>query len=284
LVAYLALHIGSFYNGSTLKLSLTVKSSNLKWLIFPGAGILLAGWLWLTPGGLIGKADAIAYAVCHRIASHSLEVDGEQFPLCARCTGMYLGALLGLVYQALQGKLGKMPSLHTYIIMAVMVLAFGIDGVNSYLHFFPGFISSYQPQNWLRLITGTGMGLSISAVLLPAFHQTMWKSWEDKSALRSGRQLLGILILAVLLVESILSGFPIILFPMAFLSAIGVMVILTMIYSMVFVMLFKQENRFDRLSQLWFPLIVGFTIAILQISVTDVGRFFITKTWSGFSL
>ena len=256
---------------------------NLKWLIFPITGSFLIGWLLLTPPGLIGKADAIAYAVCHRILTHSFQIDGQQFPLCARCTGMYLGAMLGLAFQAAQGRLGKMPSLRTYIIMGILVFAFGIDGVNSYAHFFPNLPTLYQPQNWLRLVTGTGMGLCMTAVLLPAFHQTMWKTWIEQSALRTGKQLFGILTLAALLVLSILSGYQLIVFPLIFLSAIGVMVLLTMVYSMVFVMVFKKENHYEKFSQLWFPLMVGFSIALLQISVSDIGRFLITRTWSGFS-
>ena len=257
--------------------------SQLKWFIFPVTGALLIGWLWLTPAGLLGKVDAIAYAVCHRIASHSFQVDGQQFPLCARCTGMYLGALLGLIYQAAEGKFGKWPTLKTYIPIAALVLAFGIDGVNSYLHFFPGAPSLYQPQNWLRLATGMGMGLSISAVLLPAFHQTMWKNWRNQSTFASGRQLLGILALASLLVVAVLSGQAVIVLPLALLSTAGVVVLLTMVYSMVWVMLFKKENRFDKFSQLWLPLMGGFTLAILQIALTDLGRFALTGTWSGFS-
>ena len=256
----------------------------LKWLIFPITGALLIGWLWLTPSGLLGKADAIAYAVCHRISSHSFQVDGQQFPLCARCTGMYLGALLGLAYQAAQGKLGKMPPLKTYFVLGLLVLAFGIDGVNSYLHFFPKAPSLYQPQNWLRLVTGAGMGLAMAAVLLPAFHQTMWKTWTSRSALASAKQLAGIFALAGLLVVSVLSGIPFIVFPLALLGAAGVLVLLTMVYSMVLVMLFKKDNTFEKFSQLWLPLMGGFTLALLQIGVTDFARFAITKTWSGFSL
>jgi uncharacterized membrane protein len=256
----------------------------LKWFIFPITGAIIIGWLWLTPGGLLGKADAIAYAVCHRITSHSFLIDGQQFPLCARCTGMYLGALLGLAFQAAQGRLGKMPSLKTYFLLGLLVAAFGIDGVNSYLHFFPQAPSLYQPQNWLRLVTGTGMGLAMVAVLLPAFHQTMWKTWTSRSAVSSGKQLAVLFALAGLLIVSVLSGVPFIALPLAVLGSVGVLTLLTMVYSMVLVMIFKKDNTFEKFGQLWLPLMGGFTLALLQIGVTDLLRFALTKTWSGFSL
>ena len=41
-----------------------------------------------------GKADHIGYAVCHQISVRSYFFGDHQLPLCARCSGQYLGALL----------------------------------------------------------------------------------------------------------------------------------------------------------------------------------------------
>src|SRR5258708_12595275 len=60
------------------------------------AATVLGVWLYNTPPGLLGKADAIAFAICHRLVSHSILMGQEAMPLCARCTGIYLGALVGL--------------------------------------------------------------------------------------------------------------------------------------------------------------------------------------------
>ena len=64
------------------------------------AAVVVVLWLIYTPEGLLGKADAIGYAVCHRIDLRSFHLGDRQLPLCVRCSGMYLGALLGLAYQA----------------------------------------------------------------------------------------------------------------------------------------------------------------------------------------
>ncbi|MEP7357390.1 MAG: DUF2085 domain-containing protein, partial [Anaerolineales bacterium] len=61
-------------------------------------------WALNTPAGLLGKANAIGYAICHRIVSHSFLIAGEAMPLCARCTGIYLGALLGLTAMGGMGR------------------------------------------------------------------------------------------------------------------------------------------------------------------------------------
>ena len=65
-------------------------------LVVTAVFLLTLGWLLNTPAGLLGKADAVGYAVCHRIDLRSFNLGERQMPLCARCTGMYLGAVLGL--------------------------------------------------------------------------------------------------------------------------------------------------------------------------------------------
>jgi uncharacterized membrane protein len=246
--------------------------------------IILAVWLAKTPDGLLGKADAIGYAVCHRIDARSFHLGNRQLPLCARCSGMYLGALLGLVYQLAQGRRGGMPSLKTYGVLALLVGAFGVDGTNSFLHFFPQAPGLYQPTNWLRLVTGTGMGIALSAVLLPVFHQTLWKTWDSRRALGSLRQMSGLIGLGALLVLLLLTGNEIVLYPLALLSAAGVMVLLTMVYTMILILLSRADNTFEKLRQIWLPLVGGFTLALLQIAAIDLVRFMMTGTWAGFNL
>ncbi|MCD6475499.1 MAG: DUF2085 domain-containing protein, partial [Anaerolineaceae bacterium] len=65
-----------------------------RWImVLVGLGVLMAGWLLFTPAGFFGKLNAIDYAVCHQAPSHSFFIGNRQMPLCARCTGMYLGVL-----------------------------------------------------------------------------------------------------------------------------------------------------------------------------------------------
>lgn len=253
--------------------------------VFLAVGLLIAGWLFKTPPGLLGKADAIAYAVCHRIAARSFYLGDRQLPLCARCTGMYLGAMLGLVYQSALGRRrGGLPSWRVLAVLGLFVVAFGVDGINSYLHLFPGAPSLYEPQNWLRLITGSGMGLAIAVVLLPAFNQTVWQDWDARPAMDGLRPLGGLILLAAGLDLVVLTQNPFALYPLALISAAGVLVLLTMIYTMVFLMIFRQENRFLALSKLVFPLTGGFGFALLQITLLDAARFILTGTWAGFHL
>jgi len=167
-------------------------------------------------------------------------------------------------------------------VLAFFLVAFGIDGVNSYLHFFPNAPSLYTPQNWLRLVTGTGMGIGMGAMLLPVFNQTVWQSWSGEKLLTSWRQLGEILLIAAVADLAVLSNNPLLLYPLALLSALTVMVLLSMIYAMVWVMLSKSENRFASLRGLSTVLVAGFATALSQIAVMDIARYLLTGTWKGF--
>ena len=59
---------------------------------------LISIWMYYGPEGVLGKADAVGYAVCHRIESRSFFIGEIQFSVCARCTGQYLGAVLGILF------------------------------------------------------------------------------------------------------------------------------------------------------------------------------------------
>lgn len=268
---------------------ISVRPSKRSWLwkapLFASIGLMLLGALLNTPEGLLGKADAIGYAVCHRIDLRSFHIGERPLPLCARCTGMYLGAMLGLGYQQLvHRRRSGTPSKSVLAVAALLVLAFAVDGLNSYLTFFPRLPHLYQPNNTLRLITGTGMGLVISVALYPAFNQTVWQDYEDKPTLDGWRQILGLLGLAAVMDGLILTQNPLILYPFALLSALGVLVLLTMIYSMLWLIILRRENRYLYPQQLVVPLLAGFGFALLQLILIDAGRYLLTGTWDGFHI
>jgi hypothetical protein len=77
---------------------------------------------------------------------------------------------------------------------------------------------------------------------------------------------------------------PVILYPLAIISTAGVLVLLTLVYSMLLLMVFKAENQFTQFSQLTYALLGGVTIALIQIGLLDFIRFLFTGTWDGFHI
>jgi uncharacterized membrane protein len=263
-------------------------------------GLFILGWLLNTPAGLLGKADAVGYAVCHRLDFRSFHLGERQLPLCARCSGMYLGAVLGIGYLSVfSRRKAGFPRLAVGIIFFFFVAAFALDGANSLLNLVisdmmaevnPQLYQSlsrfllYQPQNLFRLLTGTGMGLVMAGVIYPAFNQSVWLKVDMNSAIPSVKYLLPLLGLSILVVLAVLSENPLLLYPLALISAAGVLLLLSMIYTMLGLMMFKRENRFTQWRQLVFPFFLGFGFALLQIALIDYLRFTFTQTWGGFPL
>jgi uncharacterized membrane protein len=249
-------------------------------LIIAIAGTL--AWIILTPPGLWGKADAIGYAVCHRIAERSYDIGGRELPLCARCTGMYLGAFAGLIYLGRKGRRGKFPPGRIWVVLGVFALVFALDSLNSFAMLLPGSPSVYLTTNLIRLFAGTGMGIIIPVVLWPVFNQTVWLDFEDRPILESWKELGLIMLFALILDLSILSGVPFLVLPAALISAGTVLVILTLVYTVVWTMVQRKENQYRIWSEIWVLLLLGFITALGQIALMDILRYNMTGTWSGF--
>ena len=241
---------------------------------------LVTVWLILTPPGGWNKLDAVAYSVCHRIPSHSFSVNGQPLPLCARCSGMYLGAFLSLVV-LLPGRKTGFPTRPILAVLAALLLAVALDGVNSYLTLLPNEWNLYEPLNWLRMATGSGLGIGIGAVLSAAFAQVIWQDPDPRPAL-DGKRLLILVSGMVLLNLAILSDIPLFLYPLAILSVTGVVLALSLIYTALWVMLLKRDNTFPTWRSLWLNWVIGLDTAFAQILAFDLLRFALTGTWTGF--
>lgn len=249
------------------------------------AGIVFAIWLLSTPNGLLGKADAVAYALCHRIDLRSFHLGGRQLPLCARCSGMYLGALLGLGFYITQRtKAGRYPPRGVSVILFLFGVIWAIDGINSYLQLLPISSGVYTPSNTLRLVTGTLIGISLATLVYPAFNQFAWRDFTDEPVLNSYTELGKLLVIATILVALVLTENPLILFPMAVATTLSIFLILTLVYTSFILAISRKENQALHWRDLFTPLLLGLTMAVLQIGVIDWIRFTLTGTWDGFHI
>ena len=249
------------------------------------AGVVLATWLLATPAGLLGKADAIGYAVCHRIDVRSFHLGARSLPLCARCTGIYLGAMLAMgSYQIIgRGRAGGFPKKAVLAAFILFGAIFAVDGVNSYMTLFPGLPHLYEPSNVLRLSTGLLAGVAMGTLVHAGLAQNAWKDWRPEPVLRDLREL-GILLVGAAVIGGLaLSGNPMILYPLALISAGGVLVVLASVYTVMALLVLGQENRAASWMNLALPAVVGLTLSILQIGGIDLVRFALTGTWSGFT-
>ena len=256
------------------------------WIILAALAFLavLGAWLWFTPAGFWEKLHALGYAVCHQIEDRSFRVHGICSPLCARCTGMYLGAILALIYQAFQGRKAKAPPVWVIVVLALLFGWFGVDGLNSFLQFFPNFSGIYEPSNLLRLVTGMGVGLGIGTVLYVLFNRTTWSNWVDESPYKKWYAFPLLLALAAGLIFVIQTNHALVIYPLMIISGLGVFLVLSSVYTVVALMILRRENAQLQWRELLLPILMGMTIALLQILLTSWLRLALTGTWEPINL
>jgi hypothetical protein len=174
-------------------------------------------------------------------------------------------------------------------VLVVFFLAFAIDGSNSYLALlkntylgaFSNIPNLYVTNNVTRVFTGSGMGIAMGTVLFPMYNQSIWRTPDDRPAL-NWRKFAALVGIVLLLDIGMLTESPWILYPVAILSSLGVVALLSIVFSIVWVMLMRQENFFEHARQLWLPAVAGLTLAFLLIVGIDLFRFNLTHTWTGF--
>ena len=247
----------------------SIRKSDRAWtfVLVAASTTLAIVFLVFTPPGFWNKLMAVGSAVCHQDPAHSFLIYGRQMPLCARCTGMYLGALLSLAFHFRQGKLGSLPPRKMLIPLGLLFLAFALDGLNSLAASLGLGWNLYETTNLTRLITGTGAGLVVGAVLAPIFNQTAWASWVKASALPNGKKLAVLLAVAAVIILVVYAGPQALRYPAAILSVLGVLAVLCLAYTTLALIILRRENQATSWGDVRLPLLVGLLAGSLQVAV-----------------
>jgi uncharacterized membrane protein len=249
--------------------------------------VALALWLSFTPGGLLGKADAVGYAVCHRIEARSFHFPGGRpLPMCARCSGTFLGVLVGLLTPGLvfrRRRAGLFPPIPVMAVMLAMSGWWAFDGANSFAHMLPGRVPRlYAPTNFLRLATGMVHGITMGGLVLPIFNATLWADATPGRTIESLGEWLLMIGIGALLVAMMLSGLAIFLYPLAILSAAGTMAVLAAINTVIVTITLGQENRASTLLQALPMIFLGLVVTLAMTGAIDALRHAAFGTWDGF--
>lgn len=257
----------------------TSPTRNLDWLLLAGSVAVILAVLFLSPGGLLDKADHVGYAVCHQISLRSYSFDGRQLPLCARCSGQYLGALFGLVLLVVlgRGRAGRLPPGGVIGVLLGFIAIWAFDGLNSYLTLFPGMPHLYEPQNVLRVTTGAMQGVALIALVLPFFNSSFWAQVQPQRTITGPREvalLLGIVAAIVALVSSEIAS---LLYPLALVSVGGTLMMLTLVNTMIVALVLKREARVQNWRKALPLLMAGLALGTLELLAINVLRASLTS-------
>lgn len=238
------------------------------------AAVAILALFLAPPHGLLDKADRAAFAVCHRLPARTFTLAGRPLPLCARCSGTYLGALAGLAALSLRGRgrAGKLPPPKYLAVLGFFLALWAVDGFNSFLTFFPGAPHLYEPNNLLRLATGTLEGLAIAAVMLPAFNRSLWARPQPIASVSGWQDLAWMLAGGAVVAGLVSSGAPFLLYPLAILSALAVVILLGAVNSMFVLFVLRRDGQMTGWRQATAPLLIGLTLAMSELAVVGLAR------------
>jgi uncharacterized membrane protein len=227
-----------------------------------------------TPHDLLDKFNLIGFGLCHRLPERSFIIAGHQLPLCARCTGMYLGMLIGAAFLLKRGRLraARLPPKPIILTLIGFIGLMGIDGLNSTISVLPDAPQLWHTTNFLRITTGTLYGLAISLLLPPYLNLAIWDQPDGDRTLKNWRELVPMLIVAALAILIALAQPDWLLWPIA-LSSIGGALILMSILNSIFVLsAMKLDNAIGHWRQLAWPLLFGLALGLIEITLLDLLR------------
>ncbi len=113
--------------------------------------------------------------VCHQIPEQCITLTGGTLFLCFRCTGLFLSLVITLVLLTIiEPEARTWPPRVSRIILALLVMFWVLDGINSTIYSIDSVRALYSPTNSLRIYSGAGMGFVLGIVLCPIL-LNFWK-------------------------------------------------------------------------------------------------------------
>ena len=139
--------------------------------------------------------------VCHQLPENSLVYGGRVLPICARCTGTFVGAVVALLalWAMGCGHRSGLPFRGALWVLGALGALWAVDGVNSLVSELRGAAWLYGATNALRLITGVGCGLGLGALLYPLYHYALWRDATEPPVIAGWTQLATLLVTGAVL-------------------------------------------------------------------------------------
>jgi uncharacterized membrane protein len=112
---------------------------------------------------IVAFAHAFGSVICHQLPDRSFFVDGRQLPVCARCTGLYVSAAVGLAgwvaAKAMRGwRRLTVPPRPALAIVAAAAIPTAISYVT-------GVIGVWDGSNLARAALAVPLGMAAGAVV-----------------------------------------------------------------------------------------------------------------------
>lgn len=246
-----------------------------RWFLVTLFGVLLAALLFWPGAPLEWKMYAVVHGVCAQ--QHNIFLGELQFPLCARNSGIYLSFLLTTlyIYAIGRGRAGGLPPWAISGTLVLFVAIMGVDGFNS-LFVDLGQPHLYPPDNFLRTLTGMGMGMTIAVILHIVLVKSLRKDVDDvQPVLKNWWELLGIMAVNLLVLAAIYGNLSFMFWPLAFLAFFGITGVLYLVALLLTSLVMGYEGAVTSLRQLARPAAVAIVPTLIILGSMSWLRFWL---------
>ena len=132
--------------------------------------VLWSSALIAAPSAVAPALSAVVYAagsvVCHQRPERSFHRDGAQYPVCARCLGLYVGAIGGVLGWAVVAGVRSMPHMRAtrnpWLDLRRGLIATALPTALTVLTATAGW---WDPSNAVRAALAFPLGASIAAIV-----------------------------------------------------------------------------------------------------------------------
>ena len=100
--------------------------------------------------------NAMKLVFCHRIPERTFKIGNYYFPVCSRCTGLYLGLFSSIIIFL---SLNIKPVLIFILLGGLMIFPTFIDGLSQHY-------ALRESRNSIRVVTGSIGGLGLGIIIL----------------------------------------------------------------------------------------------------------------------
>jgi len=107
---------------------------------------------------------AIGMVVCHQKPERSFHLWGAQLPVCARCTGIYLGAALGVVFRSAEASRSAIRMRRARVLTSRFALVLAALPTAATLLY--EWTTGVTPANAIRFAAGLPLGAVVSWLVL----------------------------------------------------------------------------------------------------------------------
>lgn len=246
-----------------------------RWAFLGFFGALLLALVFSPGAPLEWKMYAVVHGVCAQ--QHNIFLGDLQFPLCARNSGIYLSFLVTMIffYTIGRGRAGRIPPWPISVVLLLLVAIMAVDGFNS-LFVDIGLDNLYTPDNFLRTLTGMGMGVTIATLLHIVLNITLRKNVDTSMApLRSWLELGGILLINFLALMAIYANLSFMFWPLAFLAFFGITGVLYLVCLLLTSLFMGYESAITSLRQLAKPATIALIPTLIMLGSMSWLRFWL---------